>query len=157
MIFNLKINGKESEFDAPSNIRLSSLLKEYANRKSVKYSCMNGNCGLCLVLIDNKPVYSCIYPGYKAINHEVTTLEGIVQRNEYQSIVKGFELAGVNLCPQCSSARILLTYHFLIEKRELKEFMIKNILDSVNCSCTLDESLREAIYLANKFIGSKTL
>lgn len=157
MIFNLKINGKESEFDAPSNIRLSALLKDYANRKSVKSSCLNGNCGLCLVLIDNKPVYSCIFPGYKAINHEITTLEGIVQKSEYQSIIKGFELAGVTLCPHCSSGRILLTYHFLVEKRELKEFMIKNIIDSVKCSCTLDESLREGIYLANNFIGGKGL
>lgn len=153
MIFNLRINGKESEFDAPSNIRLSSLLKDYAKRKSIKSSCLNGNCGLCLVLIDNKPVYSCIYPGYKAINHDILTLEGITQKSEYNSIVKGFELAGVTLCPQCAASRILLTYHFLIERKELKEFMIRNIIDSVTCSCTLDDSIREAVYLANNFIG----
>lgn len=153
MLFKLKINGKETEVDAPSNIRLSILLKEFCGRKSIKQNCQNGNCGLCLVLVDDKPVYSCIYPGFKTINKSVITLEGITQRVEFQSIIKGFDLSGISLCPLCASSRTLLTYYYLKDNKELKSFMIKNILESVTCSCTPNESLKEALYLAANFIS----
>lgn len=153
MLFKLTINGKKTEIDAPSNIRLTNLLKDYGGRKSIKHSCQNGNCGLCLVLVDDKPVYSCLYPGYKAINKKITTLEGVSQRSDFHNIVKGFDLAGVVLCPLCAGSRILLTYYYLNEKKELKQYMLNNILESVSCNCNSNESLVEAIYLAENFFG----
>lgn len=153
MLFKLNINGKKAEIDAPSNIRLSNLLKEFNGKKSIKHNCQNGNCGLCLVLVNDKPVYSCIYPGYKAINKNITTLEGISQKSEFQNIIKGFDLAGVVLCPLCASSRTLLTYYYLNEKKELKQYMVSNIIESVSCDCNCNESLIEAIYLAANFFG----
>ncbi len=50
MLFKLKINGKDRELDAPSNIRLSGLLKDYGGRKSIKKNCLCGSCGYCIVI-----------------------------------------------------------------------------------------------------------
>jgi len=152
MNFKLKINGKESEIEAPSNVRLSALLKDYSGRKSIKQNCRCGKCGHCIVLVDDKPVYSCIYPGYKSINKSVTTLEGITQKSEYTGIIEALDLANVNLCPLCSSSRIILIFHILKENRSIGDYEIQNILESVNCSCTPLENLKEGIYLATNFM-----
>ena len=151
MKLKLNINGKESVIDAPSNIRLSVLLRDFLGKKSIKSGCRKGRCGSCLVLIDNTPIYSCLYPAVKAQNSKIITIEAITQKSEYNNIIKGFELAGVDLCPNCAPSRILLTYHQLQKNRELTGDMVDKILESVSCDCTDDKSLKEAIYLAANF------
>ena len=66
MVFELIINGKETEVDVPSTLRLSVLLRDVLNRKSVKHNCGCGKCGYCLIILDEKPVYSCLIPAYKS-------------------------------------------------------------------------------------------
>lgn len=151
MKFKLNVNGKEHDIDAPSNQRLSLVLRDIIGRKSVKHNCGCGRCGYCLTLIDDKPIYSCIYPVFKAQNKKIITLEAITQKSEYTNIIKGFELANVDLCPNCAPARILLTYHQLEKNRELNADMIDYILESVTCDCTGNKSLKEALYLAANF------
>ncbi|MBN2618166.1 MAG: 2Fe-2S iron-sulfur cluster binding domain-containing protein [Spirochaetales bacterium] len=151
MKFNIDLNGKEYEVDVPSNLRLSQLLGMVMTRKSVKHNCGTGRCGYCLVLIDNTPIYSCLYPAYRAQGKKIITLEAILQKSEYSNIIKGFELANVDLCPNCAPARILLTYHQLEKNRELTGEMIENIIDTITCDCTDVSSLKEALYLAANF------
>ena len=151
MKLKLNVNGKEIEADAPSNIRLSVLLRDILGKKSIKSGCKKGRCGLCLTLIDDTPIYSCLYPAIKAQESKIVTIEAITQKTEYNNIIKGFELAGVELCPNCAPGRILLIYHNLKQNRELTEEMVNNILESINCDCTDDKSLKEAIYLAANF------
>ncbi|MGL1894442.1 MAG: 2Fe-2S iron-sulfur cluster-binding protein [Spirochaetaceae bacterium] len=151
MKYKLNVNGKELNVDSPSNLRLSVLLRENLGRKSVKHKCGNGRCGACLVLLDNIPVYSCLYPASKAQNKKIVTLESITQKTEYNNIIKGFELANVDLCPNCAPARILLTYHQLEENRELTADMLDNIIQSISCDCTDIKSLKEGLYLAANF------
>lgn len=151
MKFKLNINGKEHEIDAPSNYRLSLVLRDIIGRKSVKHSCGCGKCGFCLVLVDDEPVYSCLSPVFKYQNKKIKTLEAITQKSEYANIIKGFELANVDLCPNCAPARILLTYHQLEKNRELTSDMVENIIESVTCDCTDNKTLKEALYLAANF------
>lgn len=151
MKFKLNVNGKEVEVDAPSNIRLSILLRDVLNRKSIKHNCGCGKCGFCLVLLDDNPIYSCLYPASKAQGRKITTLEAITQKSEYSNIIRGFELANVNLCPNCAPSRILLTYHQLEKNRELTSPMIENILQSITCDCTDEKNLKEALYLSANF------
>lgn len=151
MKFKLNVNGKDYEIDSPSNQRLSLVLRDIIGRKSVKHNCGSGQCGFCLVLLDDNPIYSCIYPVFKAQNRKIITLEAITQKSEYANIIKGFELANIDLCPNCAPARILLTYNQLEKNRELTEEMINNILQSVTCNCTDNKALKEAIYLAASF------
>ena len=151
MKFKLILNGKEIAVNAPANIRLSNLLRDSLGRNSIKYGCNRGRCGFCLILLDNTPVYSCLYPASRAQNSTIITLEGITQKSEYNNIVKGFKLAGVDLCPSCAPSRLLLTYHQLEKNRELTGEMIENILQSIKCDCTDNKSLKEAIYLAANF------
>ncbi|QEN05715.1 2Fe-2S iron-sulfur cluster binding domain-containing protein [Thiospirochaeta perfilievii] len=151
MIFKLNVNGKEQEVDAPSNIRLSVLLREILGRKAVKHSCGCGRCGYCLILLNDKPIYSCLYPATKAQNQTIVTLEGITQKSEYNNIIKGFELANVDLCPNCAPSRLLITYYQLGRSKELTGDMIENIIQSVTCDCTDNKSLKEAIYLSANF------
>lgn len=151
MKFKINVNGKEHDIDAPSNQRLSLVLRDLIGRKSVKHNCGCGHCGFCLVLIDDNPIYSCIYPVFKVQNKKIITLEAITQKSEYANIIKGFELANMDLCPNCAPARILLTYHQLEKHRELNDEMIDYILESITCNCTDNKTLKEALYLASSF------
>lgn len=151
MKINLNVNGKDIEVDVPSNLRLSIVLRDVIGRKGVKHSCGTGLCGYCLILLEDTPVYSCLYPASRAHDKKIITIEGITQRADYSNIIKGFELANVDLCPNCAPARLLLTYHQLKINRELTSQMIDNIIQSVNCDCTDNKNLKEAIYLSANF------
>lgn len=151
MKFNFNFNGKDIEVDSPSNIRLSVLIRETMSKKTVKQSCGCGKCGFCLVLVDDKPIYSCIYPAAMVQGKKVITIDFISQKNEYANIVKGFEEANVDLCPNCAPSRILLTYNLLQKSRELSEEMLDRVVESINCDCTDIRNLKEAIFLAANF------
>lgn len=151
MKFKLNVNSKDYIIDAPSNQRLSIVLRDIIGRKSVKHNCGCGRCGFCLILLDNEPIYSCIYPVFKAQNKKIITLEAITQKSEYSNIIKGFELANIDLCPNCAPARILLTYHHLENNRDLSDEIVDQIIESVTCDCTDKKRLKDAIYLAASF------
>lgn len=151
MKFKVNLNGKEIDVDVTSNFRLSRLLGDVLGRKSVKHNCSSGRCGFCLVLVDDTPVYSCLYPAYRTQGKRIVTLESITQKSEFNNIVRGFELANVDLCPNCAPSRLLLTYHQLEKNRELTGEMIDNIIQSVTCDCTDNVALKEALYLAANF------
>ncbi len=151
MKINLNFNGKEMSVDTPSNLRLSVLIREILGKKSVKQSCDCGRCGFCLIILDDKPIYSCLFPASMAHNKKILTIESITQKSEYSNIIKGFELANVDLCPSCAPSRILLTYHLLEHNRELTGEMLNIISESISCDCTDTKSLKEALYLAASF------
>lgn len=151
MKFKINLNGKDIDVDVSSNLRLSRLIGDVLGRKSVKHNCSSGRCGFCLVLVDGDPVYSCLYPAYRAQGKKIITLESLTSKSEYNSIIKGFELANVDLCPNCAPSRILMTYHQLEKKRELTSEMIDNIIESITCDCTDNIILKEALYLAANF------
>jgi carbon-monoxide dehydrogenase small subunit len=74
---NLRLNGEPRSFEIPPGRRLLDLLREDAGLTGTKEGCGAGECGACMVLLDQRPVPSCLVLAGAIDGHEVTTVEGL--------------------------------------------------------------------------------
>jgi aerobic-type carbon monoxide dehydrogenase small subunit (CoxS/CutS family) len=76
MQVGLTINGQERTFDAPADRTLGELLRRDASLPALKLACAEGTCGACTVMLDDRPVLSCLTLAAACNGSEVRTLEG---------------------------------------------------------------------------------
>ena len=73
----LLLKGEARSFEVPPGRRLLDLLREDAGLTGTKEGCGAGECGACMVLLDQRPVPSCLVLAGSCDGHEVTTVEGL--------------------------------------------------------------------------------
>lgn len=112
MKISLMLNGEKTIIDAQPDTSLMEVLRTL-NLTSVKCGCGNGLCGSCTVLLNDKPVAACKIPVALVNENEIITMEAFSKTEEYESITKGFEKAGIKLCGYCNAGKIFTTYSFL--------------------------------------------
>ncbi len=115
--------------------RLLDVLRSL-NYMSVKQGCGTGDCGVCTVLLDGKPVRSCMLKVEQAVDHAVTTLEGIQQDGEMHPLQQAFVETGAIQCGFCTPAQILTAKAFLDSNPDPAEDEIREALSGVLCRCT---------------------
>ncbi len=74
-ILTLTINGVQYELLADDHEMLSSVIRNKAGLTGTKIGCEQGSCGACTVMVNNKPVLSCITSALRFENAEITTIE----------------------------------------------------------------------------------
>ena len=133
MLVEMIVNGDKVQADIRPDMMLLDFLRSI-NLKSLKRGCDTGNCGLCTVWLDDKPVLSCSVPAVRAMKHRVTTLEGV--QEEAEEFSKYLAEEGADQCGYCSPGMIM---NVLALKREIpnptmqqvKEYLAGNL-----CRCT---------------------
>src|SRR5262245_66475129 len=73
----LQVNGEPHLVDVPPTGRLLMVLREDLALTGAKHGCGEGACGACAVLLDGRPIASCLFPVGAAAGREVTTVEGL--------------------------------------------------------------------------------
>lgn len=154
MKISFNLNEERVQVDTIPNERLLHVLRREFRLNSLKPSCLNGQCGSCTVLINGKPVPSCIVPIFKVEGTEIITLEHFKTTEEYKIIANGFEQAGVNMCGFCDAGKIFFAYSILnsgieFSEKETEE-KIRRIYSSSMCRCTSFEDLLSAIIKIGK-------
>ena len=132
----------------PGEFLLDSLRAH--NIKSVKKGCDGSACGVCTVLVDDKPVLSCSLLTAKVEGHKVTTVEAI--QDEAAALSECFSREGADQCGYCNAAVALMVHALKKENphptnEEIKDYMVGNL-----CRCTGYQSQNRAIkaYLGGK-------
>ncbi|WP_186429140.1 (2Fe-2S)-binding protein [Clostridium sp. BSD9I1] len=147
MKINLKINGTLRLIEIEAHEVLHDVLRS-CGFTSVRKACDTGNCGICTVLLDGKPVPSCSYLAVKAEGHEVTTIEGV--EKEAEEIAKLITAEGAEQCGFCSPGFVLTV---IAMKRELQNPTVdgmKNYLVGNLCRCSGYQGHLRAV---KKFMG----
>jgi len=139
----LTINDREFHVDCSPGEKLLDTLRRLGFY-SVKKGCGTGNCGACVVLMDGKPVNSCLIYTISVQKSDIKTVEGINADYIQQSLV---ETGGVQ-CGFCTPGKVISTYALLEENPEPSEREIKNALDGNLCRCTGYKKIYEGIKLA---------
>ena len=73
-LISLSVNGKEYELAAASNKTLTQALRDDLGLLGTKEGCGVGDCGACTVIMDGKPVNSCLILAVQAVGSEITTI-----------------------------------------------------------------------------------
>jgi carbon-monoxide dehydrogenase small subunit len=147
---SIRINGVNRKFDIKDNELLLDVIRDRAGVKSVKAGCWRGECGLCTVLLDGKPVKSCFVLAIEADGREVTTAEGLAPEGQLSPIQKHFVEKGALQCGFCTPS-FVLTAHYLLSvnpnptENEVREYLSGNI-----CRCGTYKQMIEAVLACAK-------
>ncbi|MEE0999674.1 MAG: 2Fe-2S iron-sulfur cluster-binding protein [Treponemataceae bacterium] len=144
------LNNENIVVDTNPDTVLSTILRENAIF-SAKKGCDKGFCGACTVLLNNKPVPSCIVPMAIVKDSTIITLEYFCNTEDYQDIKNGFKAADIELCGYCNAGKIFEAYEIISKfDRPEKSFVTKQV-SHFPCNCTETAVLVDGILLAANY------
>ena len=142
------LNGKTVTSEIDDNELLLTTLRERFSLKSVKEACSIGECGVCTVLIDNEPHYSCLTLASKVKGHDVKTVEFLGDMDTLHPLQESFISHGAVQCGYCTPAMLLVAYSLLLKKGQPTEGEIREAMSGNLCRCTgyiqIIEAIRDA-------------
>jgi carbon-monoxide dehydrogenase small subunit len=141
----LKVNGEVFEAGVPPTLSLLDLLRDRLGLTGTRLGCGKGDCGSCTVLVDDKPVLSCITFAFQVDGKSITTIEGIAKGDRLSRIQELFVERGAVQCGYCTPAMILVGESFLRENPKPTRQEIREAISGVLCRCTGYKKIVDAI------------
>lgn len=149
MQVNFILNDRKISAEVPADKLLIDLLRDY-KCYSVKRGCETSNCGLCTVVMNDKPVLSCSVPAARAEGSKVYTLEGL--QNEAKEIGEFIADEGAEQCGFCNPGFMMNTIALLRENSNPTDDEIREFLSGNLCRCSGYEGQLRGI---RKFLDSR--
>jgi len=149
MKIKLTVNRKVHEVQIDPGEMLLDVLRRLGY-KSVRKSCDSASCGNCTVLLEGKPILSCITFAASVDNCSIETVEGLSDNKELHPIQEAILETGGSQCGYCISGLTLTIKSLLDENPDPTEEEIKKGLVGNLCRCTGYESQINAVKLAAK-------
>ncbi|RME28449.1 MAG: (2Fe-2S)-binding protein [Deltaproteobacteria bacterium] len=144
-LVTLKVNGSERELAIDPWKTLARVLREDLGLTGTKIGCGEGDCGACTVLVDGKPVNSCLMLAVQAQGHEITTIEGLCSEGGLSPVQQAFVEHGAIQCGFCSPGMILSATALLERNPNPTEAEIRHTLSGNLCRCTGYQKIVEAV------------
>ena len=149
MQLQVKINGELKHWSiAPGDLLLDVLRREAYF--GVKRGCETGECGACTVLLNGKPINSCLMFAAQAEGGELLTIEGVARRDKLDPIQEAFLEHGAVQCGYCTPGMILSAKALLAEHADPTEAQVREALAGNFCRCTGYLKPVEAVLAAAK-------
>ena len=151
----LTLNGEQTDVSFASYKTLLEVLREDLGHTGTKHGCELGECGACAVLLDGKPVLSCLVLGVECDKKDVVTVEGLGTDGNLHPLQDAFADLGAAQCGYCTPA-ILVTAKALLDRNpnpcreEIREALSGNL-----CRCTGYLQIFEAVEAAMLKIAAK--
>ena len=147
-IKELDLNGSRRKIDADPDRMLLSVLRDDLDLTGTKYGCGEGQCRACTVLLNGKPVASCITPISDADKLEILTIEGLAKGSQLHPVQEAFLAEGAFQCGYCTPGMIMGVVGLLRENAHPTEDDIKTRMQRHLCRCCDYPKLVKAIYRA---------
>ena len=145
----LRVNGEPAEVSFAPHKTLLEVLREDLALPGTKHGCELGECGACAVLVDGKPVLSCLYLGLEAEGAEVTTIEGMADGPSLHPLQAAFADLGAAQCGYCTPGILLAAKALLDRNARPTRADIREALSGNLCRCTgylqIFEAVEEAV------------
>jgi len=148
MRIKLNINGREMEADVAPTRSLASFLRNEACLTGTKLSCEVGECGSCTVLLDGRPVTSCLVPAPQAQGRAVVTIEGLAPNGRLHPLQQAFVDQNAIQCGFCIPGMIMSAKGLLDQKPNATADEIRLMLSGNLCRCTGYQKIVDAVIQA---------
>ena len=144
----LNINGDVHLLLVEPFYSLLDCLRDDARLTGSKKGCDEGDCGACTVLMDGKPVTSCLVLAHSAHGSEITTIEGLAGFDQLSPVQRAFVEHGGLQCGFCIPGLIMSATGFLQDNPDPTEEEVRFAIGGNLCRCTGYNRVVEAIMAA---------
>jgi xanthine dehydrogenase YagT iron-sulfur-binding subunit len=111
----LRVNGQPVKLTVEPRVTLLDALRNHSNLTGAKEVCDRATCGACTVLLDDKPIYSCMKLAVEAQGHEITTVEGLADGGKLSKVQQAFVECDALMCGYCTPG-FVMTVTALLKK-----------------------------------------
>jgi aerobic carbon-monoxide dehydrogenase small subunit len=144
-LITLTVNGRMHELAVAPNRTLVDLIRCDLGLTGTKKGCEVGDCGTCTVIMDGKPVNSCLVLAVEANGREILTIEGMETNEGLHPIQRSFVERGAIQCGFCSPGMLLSAKSLLDRNPKPDEREIRTAISGNLCRCTGYQKIVEAI------------
>ncbi len=149
MRVEIKVNGRQVGGDIEERSLLSDFLRETASLKGVHRGCDTAQCGACTVHLDGVAVKSCNVLALQAEGREVTTIEGVCQRDgALHPVQQAFRECHGLQCGYCTPGMVMSVIDLLRRNPQPDDEEIRHGLEGNLCRCTGYENIVKSVRLA---------
>jgi len=141
----LVVNGEERCARVAANATLLDVLRDHLDLTGAKNGCNMGECGACTVLVDGRPVSSCLTMALAVEGRRITTIEGLAGDGRLHPLQQAFLDHGAVECGFCTPGMVLTAKALLDEVPEPSEEEIRVYLRGNLCRCTGYAKVVEAV------------
>lgn len=146
-MLTVTVNGRRHDIDIEPDTPLLWVLRDQLALNGTKYSCGIGVCGACLVLVDGRPLASCVTPVSAVVGKRIETIEGV--GGPVAEAVKAAWIAEEPpQCGYCQSGQILAAISLLSSNPDPSDDDIDAAMSGIHCRCGTYPAIRRAIRLA---------
>lgn len=145
------INGEKKKAVIKPSDTLLRVLRGNFGLTGGKPGCENGDCGACTILLDERPVKSCMILAIEVTENKITTIEGL----HNTEIQQAFHEKGGFQCGYCTSGFLMNAYALLETHPDADDITKKEWLESNLCRCTGYEGIKDAILEAQDKIRTR--
>lgn len=155
-LIKVNVNGNDFELAVSSSTTLADMIREQLRLTGTKKGCEMGDCGACTVLLDGKPVNSCLSLAIEADGKNILTIEGLANGESLHPLQHAFIEKGAIQCGYCTPGMILRAKSIIDENPNPSLEEIKSELTGNLCRCTGYTKIFEAIESASKYMRGET-
>jgi carbon-monoxide dehydrogenase small subunit len=148
VMITLNVNDNEYSVEVAPYRTLLETLRDKLGLTEVKNSCGEGECGSCTVLLDGKPVVSCLMPAVQADGRRITTITGLSGNGKLHPIQRKFIEHDAVQCGYCTPGMVLSAKALLDNNPNPTEEEAKIAISGNICRCTGYQQIVEAIMAA---------
>jgi aerobic-type carbon monoxide dehydrogenase small subunit (CoxS/CutS family) len=147
-IISFRLNGKNVRITSSPERMLLWVLRSDLDHTGTKYSCGEGFCGACTVVVNNEAVLSCQYPIEEVNGKDVITIEGLQQNGELHPLQTAFIQHNALQCGFCTPGMILKAYTMLLKNPQPSYREIVEDMEGYLCRCGSYNRIIQAIQTA---------
>jgi carbon-monoxide dehydrogenase small subunit len=144
----LTVNGQNHELRVEPRKLLADALREDCRPTGTHVGCEHGVCGACTVLVDGKPVRSCLTYAIQMEGHEVSTIESVAVNSTLSPLQQALHEEHGLQCGFCTPGIVMTFEAFLKNKPDPSDAEIRDALSGNLCRCTGYQNIVKAIQKA---------
>jgi len=152
----LTVNGNTHTASLEPSMALVDFLRDTLGYKGVKLCCNTGECGACTILMDGKPVNSCVVLGADGAGKEIVTVEGLAEDGDLHPVQQAFIDTGAVQCGYCTPGFIISVKALLDRSKHPTAEEIEEAVSGNICRCTGYTKIFDAIELASKQLEGRS-
>lgn len=135
MSIALKVNGQAHVVDVEPDCPLLYVLRDQLALNNPRFGCGLGQCGACTVLVDDRPVRSCLLPVSRAVDKAVVTLDGLGTRDKPHPVQIAFIEEQAFQCGYCLNGWVMTAKALLDKEPHPTDRQMRQAFESLVCRC----------------------